>query len=108
MPDMHVTPETINGHAQGCESLADKFGQLADLLHQAKVDDQCFGPIGQGLVKLLSSYFDNLQACQEQAKKAQEFLVGTAQSLRDTARDHQDNDKRVAEQLQSIGKELGA
>jgi hypothetical protein len=107
MTDLHVTPETLTGHARGCESLADKFGQLAGLLHQAKVDDQCFGPIGRELVNLLGSYFENLEECRNQATQAQEFLTHTAQSLHDAANDHQDNDRQIAEALQNVGKELG-
>lgn len=38
---------TLTGPGPGCESLADKFGALADPLHQAEVDDQCFGPLGE-------------------------------------------------------------
>lgn len=108
MPDLHMTPETLSGHADGCDSLADKFGQLAGLLDQAKVDDQCFGPIGRDLINFLSGYLDTVEECRNQAAKAQEFLGHTAQSLRDTAQDHADNDKQIADSLQNIGKELGA
>ena len=107
MPDMHVTPETINGHARGCESLADKFGQLADLLHQAKVDDQCFGPIGDA-VGMSKGYLDSLEECQNMARQAQRFLTHMSETLADTVRDHQDNDRQLSEMLQGIGKELGA
>ncbi|WP_190822866.1 hypothetical protein [Saccharopolyspora pogona] len=73
MTDLQVTPEALTGHADGCDSLADKFGQLADVLHQARVDDQCFGPIGQ-VIGMLNGYYDGLEECQNLAKKAQAFL----------------------------------
>lgn len=44
-----VTPETPAGHATRCDNMADKFGKLAQLLHQDRVDDQCFGPIGDAV-----------------------------------------------------------
>ncbi|WP_188991763.1 hypothetical protein [Saccharopolyspora thermophila] len=102
---MRVTPETLTGHADGCDSLADKFGQLADVLHQARVDDQCFGPIGQ-VIGMLNGYYDGLEECQNLARKAQDFLKRTSQSLRDTEKDHAESDRRNAEMLANIAKEL--
>jgi hypothetical protein len=102
-----VTPATLSGHAAGCESLGDKFGKLSELLHQARVDDQCFGPIGDA-VGISSKYFESLEQCQELATKAQRFLQKTKQSLDETLQDHQDNDQQISDLLSTIGKELGA
>lgn len=105
MTDLRVTPETLSGHSQGCESLADKFAQLADLLHQARVDDQCFGPVGQ-VIGMLNGYYSSLEECQDLAEKAQAFLQRTAQSLRDAEKDHADSDKQIAETFETLAKEL--
>ncbi|WP_246155131.1 hypothetical protein [Saccharopolyspora hirsuta] len=105
MTDLKVTPETLSGHGQGCESLADKFAQLADLLHQAKVDDQCFGPIGEA-VGISSKYFESLDQCRELATKAQEFLKHTKQSLDDTIKDYAETEKQISEMLKKAGEDL--
>ncbi|MER6988233.1 hypothetical protein ABT337_01840 [Saccharopolyspora hirsuta] len=105
MTDLKVTPETLSGHGQGCESLADKFGQLADLLHQAQVDDQCFGPIGD-MVGLSSIYLDSVRECQDLATKAKEFLVKTRQSLDDTVKDYADTEQQISEMLKKAGEGL--
>ncbi|MGP4020017.1 hypothetical protein [Saccharopolyspora sp. 5N708] len=105
MTDLKMTPGTLTGHGQGCESLADKFGQLADLLQQAEVDDQCFGPIGDA-VGLSSKYFENLDSCRDLATKAQEFLVKTKQSLDDTVKDYADTEQQISEMLTKAGEGL--
>lgn len=101
-----MTPGTLTGHGQGCESLGDKFGQLAELLHQAEVDDQCFGPIGDA-VGLSSIYFDSLHECQDLASKAQQFLVKTKQSLDDTVKDYAETEQQISEMLKKAGEGLG-
>ncbi|MBB5152755.1 hypothetical protein [Saccharopolyspora phatthalungensis] len=107
MTDLKMTPGTLTGHGQGCESLADKFGQLADLLQQARVDDQCFGPIGKELVNLFGIYLDSLQECQDLATKAQQFLLKTKQSLDDTVKDYADTEQQISEMLKKAGEGLG-
>lgn len=107
MTGLTITPETLSGHAKGCASLAEKFGKLADLLHDARVDDECFGPIGDA-VGISSKYFESLEECQQLATKAREFLQQTEQSLEDTRSDHEDNDQRVADLLLEAGKGLEA
>ncbi|RKT86616.1 hypothetical protein SAMN05421805_106269 [Saccharopolyspora antimicrobica] len=105
MTDLKMTPETLTGHGQGSESLSEKFGQLADLLHQAQVDDQCFGPIGD-MVGLSSIYLDSVQECQDLATKAQEFLVKTKQALDDTLKDYADTEEQISEMLKKAGEGL--
>ncbi|MGI8307284.1 hypothetical protein [Saccharopolyspora hattusasensis] len=105
MTDLKMTPGTLTGHGQGCESLADKFGQLADLLHQAKVDDQCFGPIGDA-VGLSSKYFESLHECRDLASKAQQFLAKTKQSLDDTVKDYAETEQQISEMLKKAGEGL--
>ncbi|MEU6261598.1 WXG100 family type VII secretion target [Saccharopolyspora shandongensis] len=106
MTDLKMTPGTLTGHGQGCESLADKFGQLADLLHQAKVDDECFGPIGDA-VGLSSKYFENLDSCKELASKAQEFLQHMKEALDETVKDYADTEQQISDMLKKAGEGLG-
>jgi len=102
-----MTPETLTGHAQGCESLAAKFGQLAELLHQARVDDKCFGELGV-TVGLFSGYYTTIDECRNQAARAQEFLHHTKASLDETVKEYEDTERRISESLQAIHKELEA
>ncbi|QUH04766.1 hypothetical protein HUO13_31885 [Saccharopolyspora erythraea] len=104
--NMQVNSETLSAHGAGSRSLADKFGQLAQLLEQARTDDQCFGPIGNA-VGISDKYFESLQAAQEMVGKAKEFLTGVKQALDETAKDHDENDRQIGEALAKIGKELG-
>ncbi|MEU5845483.1 WXG100 family type VII secretion target [Saccharopolyspora shandongensis] len=106
MTDLKMTPEALTGHGQGCESLADKFGQLADLLQQARVDDQCFGPIGDA-VGISSKYFESLDQCKELATKAQEFLVHMKESLDETVKDYAETEQQISEMLKKAGEGLG-
>ncbi|PKW19835.1 hypothetical protein [Saccharopolyspora spinosa] len=103
--ELRMTPGTLSGHGGGCESLADKFGQLAQLLEQARTDDQCFGPIGNA-VGISDKYFETLQGCQETAQKAQQFLVETKQSLDDTVKDYHDTEQQIIELLNKAGEGL--
>ncbi|GAA4886023.1 MULTISPECIES: hypothetical protein [Saccharopolyspora] len=104
--NLQMNPETLTAHGAGSESLADKFGQLEQLLEQARTDDQCFGPIGNA-IGFSDKYFETLQSCQEMSGKAKEFLTGTKQALDDTVKDYADNEQRISESLNQIGQELG-
>lgn len=88
MSDFQVDHNSLLTYSDGSKSLAAKFGQLAELLEQARVDDECFGPIGDA-VGLSSGYFDSLQECQTMAAKAAEFLEHVGEQVAETARDYQ-------------------
>ncbi|MEU5693285.1 hypothetical protein [Actinosynnema sp. NPDC020468] len=101
-----VVPEALTAFAAGSESLADKFGLLAGLLEQARVDDQCFGPIGDA-VGLSSGYFSSLDECRQLATDAQEFLKQTGDQLRQSFEVYRGVDDGVVQGLAQIGKGLG-
>ncbi|XVV05973.1 hypothetical protein ACQPW3_11530 [Actinosynnema sp. CA-248983] len=101
-----VMPEALTAFAAGSESLADKFGQLAGLLEQARVDDQCFGPIGDA-VGLSSGYFSSLQECQQLATDAQQFLQQTGDQLRQSFEVYRGVEDGIAQGLGQIGNGLG-
>ncbi|GAA0516143.1 hypothetical protein GCM10011581_45980 [Saccharopolyspora subtropica] len=102
---LQVTPGTLSGHGGGCESLADKFGQLAQLLEQARTDDQCFGPVGNA-IGISDRYFETLQGCQETARKARQFLMETKQALEDTIKDYDETERKIIEVLNKAGEGL--
>lgn len=103
--NLQMKPETLSGHGAGCESLADKFGQLSQLLEKARTDDQCFGPLGNDL-GVSDKYFEALQGCQESARKAQQFLTDTKQSLDDTVKDYDETEQQIIGVLNKAGEGL--
>lgn len=101
-----VAPEALTAFARGSESLAEKFGALADLLEQARVDDQCFGPIGDA-VGLSSGYFANLEECKKLATDAKGFLEQTGDQLQQSFDVYQGVDTGIARAFEQIGKSVG-
>jgi len=83
-----------------------RFGQLAELLEQARVDDQCFGPIG-GAVGLSSGYFSSLDECRQLANDAKDFLEQTGEQLRDSFEVYRGVDDGISQALTQIGGGLG-
>lgn len=101
-----VQPEALTAFARGSESLAEKFGSLAKLLEQARVDDQCFGPIGDA-VGLSSGYFKSLRECQQLAADAQGFLKQTGEQLQESSDVYRGVDEGFSKAFRQIGNGLG-
>ncbi|GAA1331717.1 hypothetical protein [Saccharothrix algeriensis] len=101
-----IVPEALTAFAAGSESLAGKFGQLAELLEQARVDDQCFGLIGDA-VGLSSGYFSSLDECRQLANDAKDFLEQTGEQLRDSFEVYRGVDDGISQALTQIGGGLG-
>lgn len=70
-------------HSRGSQDQAGNFGQLAEALEQARVSDDCFGPLGEVLA---FKYFDALEECQSLTSQAQRFLEMTAEKTTDAAK----------------------
>ncbi|MGI5500020.1 hypothetical protein [Lentzea sp. CA-135723] len=105
--NFQIQPDALTAFAKGSDSLADKFGALAKLLEQARVDDQCFGPIGDA-VGLSSGYFKSLQECQQLAADAQGFLKQTGAQLQETFDVYRGVDQGLGQAFGQLGKGLGA
>lgn len=103
--NFHVVPEALTAFARGSESLGEKFGTLASLLEQARVDDQCFGPIGDA-VGLSSGYLSSLKECQKLAADAQEFLKQTGEQLQGSFEVYQGVDQGFADAFTKFGEGL--
>ncbi|SDF47287.1 hypothetical protein SAMN05216553_101795 [Lentzea fradiae] len=102
-----VQPEALTAFAEGSDSLAEKFGALAKLLEQARVDDQCFGPIGDA-VGLSSGYLKSLQECQQLATDAQKFLKQTGEQLQESFEVYRGVDDGISKAFGQIGRGLGS
>ncbi|MCP2165786.1 WXG100 family type VII secretion target [Goodfellowiella coeruleoviolacea] len=92
MTGYQVAAAGLLAYGRGSRDAADNFGQLASLLEQARVSDDCFGPIGE---LLAFTYFDSLQECQDLANAAKAFLEDVAERVTETARTYQDNDAQI-------------
>lgn len=82
MTGYDVDSGALLAHGRGSQEAAGNFGQLATLLEQARVSDDCFGPLGE---LMAFKYFDSLQECQDMADKAKTFMEGVAERAEQTA-----------------------
>ncbi|AUS78572.1 hypothetical protein C1701_09540 [Actinoalloteichus sp. AHMU CJ021] len=105
MTGFDVDPEALLAHGAGSERLADKFEELGALLDRARVDDQCFGPIGDAL-HLSGGYHSALEECEALATQAAGFLRTGAEMTRESAATYLGVDDGLARALESIGDTL--
>ncbi|WP_016700688.1 hypothetical protein [Actinoalloteichus spitiensis] len=105
MSGFDVDPEALLAHGAGSEQLADKFEALASLLDRARVDDQCFGPIGDAL-RLSAGYHSALEECEELAAQAAGFLRTGAEMTRESAATYLGVDDGLTRALDAIGDAL--
>ncbi|MTD57784.1 WXG100 family type VII secretion target [Amycolatopsis pithecellobii] len=91
-----VQPAALVAHSQGTKEAAGHFGRLAQLLEQARVSDDCFGPLGE---LMAFKYFDGLQECQNLATQAQSFLEQVADNTVLAAQLYSGQDSATADAL---------
>ncbi|MFD8498525.1 WXG100 family type VII secretion target [Amycolatopsis sp. NPDC059657] len=96
MADQKVATELLEAHGRGSEDAASNFGSLADLLQQARVNDDCFGPIGEPLA---FKYFEGLQECQDLANQAKGFFEDSAERLKAAVKMYREMDLAATEAL---------
>ncbi|THV40515.1 hypothetical protein [Glycomyces buryatensis] len=106
MTEILVDPEGMQSWADGSTSLAEKFGDLATLLEQARVNDECFGPIGEA-VGLAGGYFESLDSCQEMAETAQSFLEFGSEAVSLCAAEYGVTDDAMAKVFDTLSEMLG-
>jgi uncharacterized protein YukE len=100
MTGFQVQGGALLAHSSGSKEAAGHFGQLATLLEQARVSDDCFGPLGE---LLAFKYFESLQECQNMANKAKTFLEGVAERTEQTAQTYRDVEDAIHQGLQKLG-----
>jgi len=101
---MDVAGGTLLAHASGSARQADNFTGLAKLLEQARVHDECFGPIGKHLA---DNYFTALEECQASASQAATYLEQVADALKTTAVAYGNTDTTNAAGLASASQGVG-
>ncbi|WP_436493162.1 WXG100 family type VII secretion target [Actinokineospora sp. HUAS TT18] len=105
MTGTDVSSGVLLGHAEGSTKQSDNFTGLASLLEQARVHDECFGPLGEVMA---FKYFDSLQECQDMATKASSYLEQIAEALKDTAKAYGDTDTENATGLTQASQGVGS
>ncbi|MCA1281541.1 WXG100 family type VII secretion target [Saccharopolyspora sp. 7B] len=96
---LNVAPEALSAHSQGSQGVSQHLDQLSAVLEQARVSDDCFGPIGE---LLAMHYFSSLEECRDLATQAGGFMGHISQAVQDCAKDYQDMDQTQADDLGKI------
>lgn len=96
---MKVAPGALSAHSQGSEGVSQHLDQLAQVLEQARVSDDCFGPLGE---LMAFAYFDSLEECRDLATKAGGFMQHISQAVADCAKDYSETDQKEADNLGGI------
>lgn len=99
MTAMRVHSEALIAHSEGSRDASDNFGQLASLLEQARVSDDCFGPLGEVMA---FKYFDALEECQGLATQAKSFLDEISGKTTTAAEIYEKNDSATKDALTKI------
>ncbi|GAA2332737.1 hypothetical protein GCM10009854_05050 [Saccharopolyspora halophila] len=97
--EMKVAPEALAAHSTGSEGVAEHLQQLSQLLEQARVSDDCFGPIGEFLA---FTYFDSLEECRDLANRAGGFMRHISEAVQESAKHYRETDQGQADQLGGI------
>ncbi|WP_243793969.1 WXG100 family type VII secretion target [Saccharopolyspora gloriosae] len=96
---LNVAPEALTAHSQGSDGVSQHLDQLSSVLEQARVSDDCFGPIGE---LLAFAYFDSLEECRDLAKQAGGFMSHISSAVQDCAKDYAEMDQTQASDLGKI------
>src|SRR5262249_13374050 len=96
-------PAALTAHASGSKEAAGHFGSLAQLLEQARVSDDCFGPLGE---LMAYKYFDSLKECQDLADQAKTFLDAIADKTTLAAPAYQGHEDATTDAVTGLGREL--
>ncbi|MEC3975680.1 WXG100 family type VII secretion target [Amycolatopsis sp. H20-H5] len=104
MTGYQVQTEALTAHASGSKQAAGNFGSLANLLQQARVSDDCFGPLGE---LMAFKYFDGLQECQDLAEQAKSFMEQVADKTTLAAQAYGSQETGTAETMGTLGAGLG-
>ncbi|RLK58968.1 WXG100 family type VII secretion target [Actinokineospora cianjurensis] len=105
MTGMNIAGDTLRAHAVGSRGQAENFTGLARLLEQARVHDECFGPLGRPMA---ATYFTSLSECQDMAGKASAYLTQIAEALDESAAAYGATDTDNASGLRSAGQGVGS
>ena len=101
---MEIQPDGLLAYSRGTTGTAENFGTLASVVEQARVSDDCFGPIGEFLA---FAYFNNLEECRDLANQARDYLDVVAQAVVDTANGYTGTDDGNAQSFDALAAQTG-
>ncbi|MFC5288801.1 WXG100 family type VII secretion target [Actinokineospora guangxiensis] len=104
MTSVEIQPDGLLAYSRGTTGTAENFGALAGLVEQARVSDECFGPIGEFLAM---AYFNNLEECRDLAKQAGDYLDVVSQAITDTAAAYTGTDEGNAGNFDGLAEGMG-
>ncbi|MBC6446870.1 WXG100 family type VII secretion target [Actinokineospora xionganensis] len=86
---MIISGEALAAYSLGSEATGEHFGALAGVFEQARVSDDCFGPLGEFLA---FAYFNNVEECQQLATQAKTYMSAVSAAVTDTAKNYSSTD----------------
>ncbi|WP_086821844.1 hypothetical protein [Allokutzneria sp. NRRL B-24872] len=107
MNGYEVQPDALLSHADGSDSLAAKFDQLESLLLQAKLSDECFGPLAKAH-RTPEFYYDALDECRALARGAAAYLRQSSAGLHATHAIYNGTESVLSQGFSALGKDVQA
>ncbi|ALG10024.1 WXG100 family type VII secretion target [Kibdelosporangium phytohabitans] len=104
MTGFAIDAPQLLAHGQGSVRQSENFAGLERLLEQARVSDDCFGPL---FFYFKDKYFDSLQECQGMAKQAATYLTHISDTVTQTATAYGATEANNATGLANVGQGVG-
>ncbi|RSM78665.1 hypothetical protein DMH04_32900 [Kibdelosporangium aridum] len=104
MTGFGVDAAQLLAHGQGSVKQSENFAGLEKLLEQARVSDDCFGPL---FFYFKDKYFESLMECQGMAKQAGTYLQQISDSVTQTAEAYGATEANNKAGLANVGNGVG-
>ncbi|SMC72584.1 WXG100 family type VII secretion target [Kibdelosporangium aridum] len=104
MTGFGVDGAQLLAHGQGSIKQSENFAGLEKLLEQARVSDDCFGPL---FFYFKDKYFESLMECQTMAKQAGTYLQQISDSVTQTAEAYGATEANNKAGLADVGNGVG-
>lgn len=101
---MIINGEALEAYSKGSEATGEHFGALSGVFEQARVSDDCFGPLGEFLA---FAYFNNVEECQQLATQAKTYMSAVSAAVTDTAKNYRGTDTAEAGTYEQYAGSLG-
>lgn len=99
MNAVQVQPDALLAHSKGSTAASENFVGLAKILEQARVSDDCFGPLGE---LMAFAYFDDLQECHDLANQVNSYFKEISTAVADTAKLYSEQDTAGAQSYAAL------
>ncbi|MGJ7906908.1 WXG100 family type VII secretion target [Actinopolyspora sp. H202] len=96
---LRIQTEALYAYRDGSQQVAGHLEQLSEVIEQARVSHDCFGPIGYMLAR---GYFNSLQECRDSASKASRFMNDTGEAVAECAQSYTETDEAESGKIAKI------